>query len=82
MIERIRDEWNDTWYTSVVEGFFKKNNHIVMKKYVFLCSMNCCERWLFVRFVDIDGIVDQHCIEMSVRFVDVGGFFTIIFFFF
>jgi hypothetical protein len=25
-----------------------------------------------VRFVDICGIVDHHCLEMIVRFVDVG----------
>jgi hypothetical protein len=27
---------------------------------------------MIVRFVDIGGIVDHHCLEMFVRFVDIG----------
>jgi hypothetical protein len=27
---------------------------------------------MIVRFVDIGGIVDHHCLEMCVRFVDIG----------
>jgi hypothetical protein len=28
---------------------------------------------VIVCFVDIDGIVDHHCLEVIVRFVDIGG---------
>jgi hypothetical protein len=28
---------------------------------------------VIVRFVDIDGIVDHHCLKMIVDFVDIGG---------
>jgi hypothetical protein len=28
---------------------------------------------MIVRFVDIGGIVDDHCLEMIVCFVDIGG---------
>ena len=28
---------------------------------------------MIVRFVDIGGIVDYHCLEMIVCFVDIGG---------
>ena len=29
---------------------------------------------IVIRFVDIDGIVDHHCLEVVViRFVDIGG---------
>ena len=27
---------------------------------------------MFVRFVDIGGIIDHHCSEIIVRFVDIG----------
>jgi hypothetical protein len=27
---------------------------------------------MIVRFVDISGIIDHHCLEMIVRFVDIG----------
>jgi hypothetical protein len=27
---------------------------------------------VFVRFVDIGGIIDHHCLEMIVRFADIG----------
>jgi hypothetical protein len=27
---------------------------------------------MIVRFVDIGGIVDHHCLEVVVRFVDIG----------
>jgi hypothetical protein len=29
---------------------------------------------MIVRFVDIGGIVDHHCLEVIVGFVDIGGF--------
>jgi hypothetical protein len=28
---------------------------------------------VIIRFVDIGGIVYQHCLKMIVRFVDIGG---------
>jgi hypothetical protein len=28
---------------------------------------------MIVRFVDIGGIADYHCLEMIVRFVDISG---------
>jgi hypothetical protein len=28
---------------------------------------------VFVRIVDIGGIVDHHCLEVFVHFVDIGG---------
>jgi hypothetical protein len=27
---------------------------------------------MIVRFVDIGGIIDHHCLEIFVRFVDIG----------
>ena len=36
---------------------------------VFLCLVKSRE----VCFVDIGGIIDQHCLEVIVCFVDIGG---------
>jgi hypothetical protein len=32
---------------------------------------------VFACFVDIDGIIDHPCLEMIVRFVDIGRILTI-----
>ena len=32
---------------------------------------------MIVRFVDVGGIVDHHCLEVIVRFVGVGEIITI-----
>jgi hypothetical protein len=28
---------------------------------------------VIIRFVEIDGIVDHHCLDVIIRFVDIGG---------